>query len=205
MLVWGSGHDPLDRTIWFHEWVDHRQSRIAYARLMEFRDQVATRGYKPDPNISLTYTTIGQDDDDDNRDNRDNRDDRGRNRSGSARRRNRSGSNRRRNRSASRRRDIDNDRTNRFQLGAWDQERFDGLMDSHGIDDMGRQSLHALMFMGERGERQANHLLEKLASKGSKMRNKSKWLHASVQKARWDIRETEEAENHGWIDRRFWG
>ena len=184
-------HDPLNKTIWYHQWTDHAQSKIAFAKLNEFRDSVASHGYAPDPNLNLVSVQIDDD----------NRDDRGRPRSNSARRRNnRSNSARRRNRSATQNRPIENRR-----IAVWDQRRFDALMDAHGIDDMGRQSLLALMLMGDRGERSAHQLLGKLAAKGHEIRNKSRWLHRAIEQAKSDIREVEEAEAIGWKDYRYWG
>ena len=87
---------------------------------------------------------------------------------------------------------------------SWNQDRFDALMDKHGIDEVGRHSLQALTQQGWRGERSANTLMEKLSYKSPTIRHKSHWLHSAITQARHDIYESEEWEAAGWVDNPRW-
>ena len=88
---------------------------------------------------------------------------------------------------------------------SWNQQRFDCLMNKHGIDEVGMNSLHALMCLGWRGERASDKLMEKLSYNSNKIADKSHWLHAAIKKARADIYDVELWESYGWVDNRRWG
>ena len=85
-----------------------------------------------------------------------------------------------------------------------DREKFYMTMDLHGIDDMGRQSLAALMTGSSRGHRVGNLLMWKMGRDRS-IGNKSRWLHRAVQQASQDISDTARWGRWGWGDNRHWG